>query len=207
MENNARHRSAHGSSPEPRAGVSGAAAWVRGHLVLVGLLSVVIVGLVAVAVIFIGGSGTTTSASKVVGSKAAGAQAANAQAANTVTKGSDWLGGSEAKNLTTVNADLGRVMAEELKGSRTAAAKAAGAKLAADAAAAGHGPMPPVDAAGYRLAMQRLAAAGSAAAAGKFGPRASQLLHAGQAGLMRVTEAADAPVQVKTPAIPEPNGQ
>jgi hypothetical protein len=64
-----------------------------------------------------------------------------------------------------------------------------------------------VDAAGYRLVMQRLAAAGSAAAADKFGPRASQLLHAGQAGLMRVTEAADTPVQVNTPAIPEPNGQ
>jgi hypothetical protein len=202
MENNARHRPAHGSSPEPRAGVSGAAAWVRGHLVLAGLLSVVIVGLVAVTVIFIGGSGTTTSSSKVVGSKAAGAQAAN-----TVTKGSDWLGGSEARNLTTVNADLGRVMAEELKGSRSGAAKAAGARLAADATAGVHGPMPPVDAAGYRLAMQRLAAAGSAAAAGKFSPRAAQLLHAGQAGLMRVTEAADAPVKAKTPAIPEPNGQ
>ena len=207
MENNARHQPAHGSSPKPRPGVSGAAAWVRGHLVLVGLLSVVVIGLVAVTVVVLGGSGKTTSSSNVVGTKAAGAQAANAQAANTVTKGSDWLSGSEAKNLTTVNADLGRVMAEEQKGSRSAAAKAAGARLAADAAAALHGPMPPVDAAGYRLAMQRLTAAGSAASNGKFGPRASELLHAGQAGLMRVTEAADAPVKAKTPAIPEPNGQ
>ena len=55
--------------------------------------------------------------------------------------------------------------------------------------------------------MHRLALAGSAASSGKFGPRVSELLYAGQAGLMKVTEAADAPVKAKTPAIPEPNGQ
>ena len=59
-----------------------------------------------------------------------------------------------------------------------------------------------VDAVGYRLAMHRLALAGSAASSGKFGPRVSELLYAGQAGLMKVTEAADAPVKAKTPAIP-----
>jgi len=50
-------------------------------------------------------------------------------------------------------------------------------------------------------------AAGASAAGGRFGPKAAELLAAGQAGIMRVTAAADAPIPVKTPAIPEPNGQ
>jgi hypothetical protein len=35
----------------------------------------------------------------------------------------------------------------------------------------------------------------------------SAQLHAGEAGLMKLTSMADAPVKAKTPAIPEPNGQ
>jgi hypothetical protein len=175
-------------------------SWARGHLVLVAVLGVVIVGLVALTVVAFGGSGNPPS--NPVGSTAAGAQAATVQ-----TKGSKWLAGSEAKALSAVTTDLARVMTAERSGSHGAAAKAAGAQLAADATTALGGPMPPVDAAAYQRALQDLKAAGTSAAGGTFGPKAAGLLAAGQAGIMKVTAAADMPVPVKTPAIPEPNGQ
>jgi hypothetical protein len=175
------------------------ASWVRGHLVLVTVLAVVIAGLVVLTVVAFGGSGNPPSAN------AAGSKAASA--ATSVTKGSKWLAGSQSKALSTVDTDLAKVMTAERAGSRGAAAKAAGAQLAADAASALHGPMPPVEAAAYRKALQDLQAAGSSAAGGQYGPRAARLLAAGQAGLMKVTAAADTPVPVATPAIPEPNGQ
>jgi hypothetical protein len=178
-------------------------SWVRGHLVLVAVLGVVIVGLVVLTVVAFGGSGNPPSSSgNPVGSKAASAQAASTQ-----TKGSKWLAGSEAKALTAVTTDLARVMTTERSGSHGAAAKAAGAQLAADATTALGGPMPPVEAATYQRALQDLKVAGTSAAGGTFGPRAAGLLAAGQAGIMKVTAAADMPVPVKTPAIPEPNGQ
>jgi hypothetical protein len=176
-------------------------SWVRGHLVPVAVLSVLAVALVAGIVVFAGGGGKTASSSGHSMGTAA------AQAANTVTKGSKWLGSSGAKQLTVVNADVARVMTAERTGSRGAAAKAAGARLAADVRTALSGPMPPVDAAAYRAALRHLAAAGSAAAKGQYGPKVAHLLNAGEAGLMKVTAAADAPVTLKTPAIPEPNGQ
>jgi hypothetical protein len=52
-----------------------------------------------------------------------------------------------------------------------------------------------------------LKAAGVDAAGGQSGQKAAQLLRAGEAGLMKVTAAADTPVPVKTPAIPAPAGQ
>jgi hypothetical protein len=179
------------------------ASWVRGHLVLITVLAVVIAGLVVFTVVAFGGSGNPPSSSgNPVGSKAA-----SAQAATTVTKGSKWLAGSESKALSTVDTDLAKVMTAERAGRHGAAAKAAGAQLAADAATALRGPMPPVDAAAYQKALRDLQAAGSSAAGGQYGPRAARLLAAGQAGLMRVTAAADTPVPVATAAIPEPNGQ
>lgn len=177
------------------------ASWVRGHLVLVTVLAVVIVGLVVFTVVAFGGSGNPPSAGTV------GSEAASAQAAATATKGSKWLAGSESKALSAVDTDLAKVMTAERAGSHGAAAKTAGAQLAADAATALHGPMPPVQAAAYRKALQDLQAAGSSAAGGQYGPRATRLVAAGQAGLMKVTAAADTPVPVATPAIPEPNGQ
>jgi hypothetical protein len=215
MENKPRHRAAHGSppvSPVARAagGVSGMTSglassvisWVRGHLVPVALVSVLAVGLVAGIVVFVGGSEPASSSSHVVGSKAA-----SAQAATTVTRGSEWVTGSRSKQFVVVNADVARVMAAERAGSHSAAAKSAGVRLAADAAAALHGPMPPVAVAVYRAALQRLEAAGSAAASGQFGKKSAHLLTAGEAGLMRVTAAADAPVSLKAPVVPEPNGR
>jgi hypothetical protein len=215
MENRPRHRAAHGSPPGRPAtravgGVSGMTSglassvisWVRGHLVPVALMSVLAVGLVAGIVVFVGGSESASSSSHVVGSKAAGAQAAT-----TVTRGSGWLASSGAKQLSVVNADVARLMAAERAAHRSAAAKAAGARLAAEARAALGGPKPPVEAAVYRSALQRLEAAGSAAAAGQLSPKASRLLQEGEAGLMKVAAAADAPVSLKAPAILEPNGQ
>jgi hypothetical protein len=215
MENKPRHRAAHGSPPaRPAArtarGGSGMASglassvtsWVRGHLVPVALASVLAVGLVAGIVVFVGGSEPASSSSHVVGSKAAGAQAAT-----TVTRGSGWLASSGAKQLSVVSADVARLMAAGRAAPRSAAAKTAGARLAADAQAALGGPRPPVEAAVYRSALQRLEAVGSAAKAGQFGPRVSRLLQDGEAGLLKVAAAADAPVKVKAPAVPEPNGQ
>jgi len=218
MENKPRHRAAHGSPPsQPTAraargarrmtfGVasrltSSAIPWVRRHLVPVALLSVLAVGLVVGIVVFVGGSEPASSSSHVVGSKAA-----SAQAATTVTRGSGWLASSGAKQLSMMNADVARLMAAERAAHRGTAAKAAGARLAADARTALRGPRPPVEAAVYRSALQRLEAAGSAAVAGQPGPKVSRLLQAGEAGLMRVAAAADAPVRAKTPAIPQSNG-
>jgi hypothetical protein len=176
-------------------------SWVRGHWVLIAALSVVIAGLVVLTVIAFGGSGNPPSSSgNPVGSKAA-----SAQAATTVTKGSKWLASSDAKSLITVSADLGRVLSAEHAGDH-GAAKTAGARLAADARSALGGTMPPVDAAAYRSALTDLQRAGILVAGGHF-VKAAPLLDAGQAGLMRVTSAADEPVAMKTPAIPESNGQ
>jgi len=169
-------------------------SWVRGHWASLTVLSVVIAGLVVFTVIAFGGSKNPPSP---VGSKAA-----SAQAATTVTKGSKWLAGPGAKYLNAVNVDLGKIMAAEHAGHH-AAAKAAGARLAADAGAALRGPMPPVQAATYRSALRELEAGGASVAGGKFGPRTTRLLIAGQAGIMRVTSAADMPVAAATPAIPE----
>jgi hypothetical protein len=177
-------------------------SWVRGHWVPLAVLSAVITGLVVFTVIAFGGSKNPPSNSgSPVGSKAA-----SAQAATTVTKGSKWLAGAGEGLLNAVNVDLGQVMAAEHVG-HNAAAKAAGARLAADAGAALRGPMPPVETATYRSALKQLQTAGASVADGKLGPRTTRLLIAGQAGIMRVTAAADMPVPAATPAIPQPGGQ
>jgi hypothetical protein len=172
-------------------------SWVRGHRVPVALVSVLVVGLAVVTGVLL--SGAKSSNSPV------GTAAAKAQGASTVTKGSKWL--ADARPLTVVNADLGKVLAAQHAGNR-AAARTAGARLAADAGTALGGAMPPLDAAVYRSALQDLKAAGVDVAGGQSGQKAAQLLRAGEAGLMKVTAAADTAVPVKTPPIPEqPAGQ
>ena len=164
----------------------------------VALVSVLVVGLAVVTAVVLSGSKTNKSNSPV------GTAAARAQAARTVTKGSKWLAGSGAPLLTAVNADLGKVSTAQHAGSH-AAARAAGARLAADATVALRGPMPPVDAKVYRSALKDLKAAGSDEAGGDF-RKAARLLAAGQVGIMKATAAADLPAREKTPAIAEPNG-
>ena len=170
-----------------------AVRWLRRHLVSTAA-GFAAVGAVVAGVTVLLTSGQTTHSP-------VGTPAAAAQQAATGTKGSTWLSGSDGRRLTVVTADLGKVSAAEHAG-RQSAAKSAGARLAADAAAALAGRMPPGDAAEYRSALSDLRAAGTAAAAGQFGQRAARMLLAGQAGIMRVTAAADMPVAGKGPALP-----
>ena len=137
----------------------------------VALVSVLVVGLAVVTAVVLSGSKTNKSNSPV------GTTAARAQAASTVTKGSKWLAGSGTPLLTAVNADLGKISTAQHAGSH-AAARAAGARLAADATVALRGPMPPVDAKVYRSALKDLKAAGSYEAGGDF-RKAARLLAAG----------------------------
>ena len=162
----------------------------------VAIVSVLVAGLAVVTAVVLSGSQTSNSP--------VGTTAARAQAASPVTKGSKWLDGSGTRLLTAVNADLGKVSAADHAGSH-AAARAAGARLAADAAAALGGPMPPVDARVYRSALKNLWTAGWYEAGGRFG-QAARLLAVGEADIMRVTAAADRRVSVKAPAILGPNG-
>jgi hypothetical protein len=189
----------HGSSSP----LSAVARGVRGHPVPVALVAILVAGLVVLTVVAFGGSGNLPAAS----GRPSGGGTADAQAATTVTKGSKWLASSGATQLGAVSADAGKVMAAEQASHGAAAAKAAGARLATAAGAALNGSMPPVDATTYRTALRDLEAAGSAAASGQYGSKVARLVNAGEAGLMRVTAAADAPVSQKTAAIPEPNGQ
>jgi hypothetical protein len=170
-----------------------ASRWLRRHLVSTAAgFAAVAAGAAGVTMLLTGGQSTHSPV---------GTRAAAAQRAASSTRGSAWLAGLDGRRLTVVTADLGKVSAAEHAG-RQSAAKNAGARLAADAAAALAGRMPPADAAEYRSALSDLRAAGTAAAAGQFGQRAARMLLAGQAGVMRVTAAADMPVAGKAPAIP-----
>jgi hypothetical protein len=167
--------------------------WIRRHPVPTAVAFAAVAGVAAGVTVLLTGGQTTHSP---VGTRAAAAQ----QAASS-TRGSTWLAGSYGRRLAVVTADMGKVSAAEHAG-RQSAAKSAGALLASDAAAALAGTMPPASAAEYRSALSDLRAAGAAAAAGHFGQQAERLLIAGQAGIMRVTAAADMPVAGKAPAIP-----
>jgi hypothetical protein len=171
--------------------------WARSHKLLAVLVPAVLIAVVVVPLITLSGGGKTTSAGS--------AKAKLPAIAATVTRGSKWLSGPGAKLLDAVNADLGKVSAAEQAG-KQGAAQAAGKQLVTAAGAALAGPMPPVAARAYRSALKDLRAAGQAAANGRSG-KAVRLLNAGQAGIMQVTAAVDGPVPLKTPAIPEPNGQ
>lgn len=165
------------------------------------LVSALVVVLAAVAVVLLLGGGKKTGGS---GSQAAATRAhAVRRWPGPATKGSSWLDGSGAPLLSAVTVDLGKVTSAEQAGNRSMA-ESAGAGLASAARAALAGPMPQVDAKVYRSALKKLEKAGSYVASGQFGDAAS-LLRKGEAGLLKVTAAADAPVPVKTPAIPEPN--
>lgn len=148
----------------------------------------------AVVAVVIGGN--KASSHSPVGTKAAAAQAASPR-----TKGSGWLSG--ARLLTKMNADSTQVSVAERAGHRSAA-RTAGARLATDAGAALSATMPPAGVAVYRSALEQLRAAGSDAAAGRFGPGDAKMLLSGELGLMRVTATADMPATAgaRTPAVP-----
>ncbi|MBO0837034.1 MAG: hypothetical protein J2P28_16215 [Actinobacteria bacterium] len=168
------------------------------HILLIVLGSAVVAAVAVVGIVLAGGHHAGGNRSPV-GTRAASAQAAGAQKAGGRPTGSGWL--SHTQLLGRVNSDSAQVSAAE-RGDHGSAARAAGRRLAADAGAALSGPMPPVDAAGYRLALEQLRAAGADAAGGRFGPGSSQLLLAGQQGLMRVIAEVDMPVAAQAPAMP-----
>jgi hypothetical protein len=118
------------------------------------------------------GAGTTTAAEQAI-----------------LAKDGKWLTGPAGKLLSTVNADLGRLTKAQLAGEHNAA-KSAGTRLAVAAKAALGGPMPPVDAALYRVALTDLGKAGTNAAAGNF-TAAKSPQTAGTAVLAMVTAATD----------------
>jgi hypothetical protein len=165
-------------------------SWIRGHLISIALMSLAAVGVVILTVVALGRAPDDSG-------HLVGTAPADAQTATTITKGSRWLAGPGGRMFNTVNTDLARVMAAE-QTSRRGAARAAGARLAADAAAALREPMPSVDAAAYRSALRQLEKGGRAAAAGRLGRKTARLLDAGEAGLMNVTAAAGQPGPAKT---------
>jgi hypothetical protein len=118
------------------------------------------------------GAGTTTAAEQAI-----------------LAKDGKWLTGPAGKLLGTVNADLGRLTKAQLAREHNAA-KSAGARLAVAAKAALGGPMPPVDAALYRVALTDLGKAGTNAAAGDFAAAKSPQT-AGTAVLAMVIAATD----------------
>jgi hypothetical protein len=115
-----------------------------------------------------------------------------------MTRGAKWVTGAAGKLLSAVNADMGKISADQRSGN-VVAARSDGAKLAADALAALKGPMPPVDAAIYRSSLKDFEQIGNDTANGDFGA-ASSLLAPANLAIMRVTAAADPPAPVDTVA-------
>jgi hypothetical protein len=115
-----------------------------------------------------------------------------------VTRGAKWVTGPAGKLIASVDADLGRIGADERAG-KSKAAKGIAGQLIADARAADRGPMPPVDAALYRSALKEFEQVGTDTARGDF-HAASSLLTAATLGIMTVTAAADATAPVNSAA-------
>jgi hypothetical protein len=121
-----------------------------------------------------------------------------------VTRGAKWMTGSAGELLTAVNADLGKVAADQQAGEYSAA-KIVGVRLAAAAKAALDGPMPPADAVLYRSALKDFEQVGTDTASGSFS-KAGPLLAAANLGLMKVTEAVDLPAASAPENMTDPNG-
>jgi hypothetical protein len=121
-----------------------------------------------------------------------------------VTRGANWMTGSADKLLTAVNADQGKVTADQQAG-RYSAAKSVGAQLTAAARAALDGPMPPADAVLYRSALKDFEQIGTDAASGSFS-KASSLMTAANLSLMKVTEATDPSAPNAPENMTDPNG-
>jgi hypothetical protein len=123
----------------------------------------------------------------------------SAPALPAVTKGAHWMTGPAGKLLASVNIDLGKLSAAQRAGQRDVA-KIAGARLAADVQTALAGPMPPVDAAIYRVGLTDLEKAGAQISSGSSNA-AGALLAAGNGDVTEVTAAVNppAPEQVSEP--------
>lgn len=132
--------------------------------------------------------------------------AATAPEIAAATGGARWVTGPAGKLLQAVNADLGRLAADQRAG-RRGVAQRAGSQLAAAAGAALSGPMPPADAKIYRSALKGFERASMYINDGKFS-KASTLLNAGDNDIVKVTSKANHPAEVRhRDAVIEPTGQ
>jgi hypothetical protein len=167
--------------------------WARRHKILAALLPALVL---AVA---IGITVSAVSAGHTVGRAAAPELAAT-------TSGAKWLTGPPGRLLNVVNADLGRLGAGDRAGKR-GAAKVAAVRLAADAAAALSGPMPPGEVKIYRSALKGFERASMYISRGKFSKAGIQL-NAADSKITKVTSAVNHPAEAGSPAaVNEPNGQ
>ncbi len=169
-------------------------SWARDHMLLAALVpAVVVVAAVAVVVALnLGGqkAGSGSSGKPTVQSVVA------------VTKGDRWITRHPGQLLTAVTTDIGKVSAAEQAGKRDTA-KAAAARLAADAKAALRGPMPPAAVKAYRAALSDLQRAGTLVAAGNFS-QARSLLNAGTVKITNVTAAVNRAAPVAAPGVVNP---
>lgn len=174
------------------------------------LIAVVVVGVVIVSG-SAGGKGTTGARSAASSGLSRSASAAAGKRAPTsafarvtaprqaaVTRGAKWVTGPAGKLIATVDADLGRISADERAG-KSKAARGLGGQLTTDARAAYRGPMPPEDAALYRAALKDFEQIGTDTATGDF-RAASPLLAAATLGIATVTAAADSTAPVNSAA-------
>jgi hypothetical protein len=115
-----------------------------------------------------------------------------------VTGGAAWLTGPAGKLLDAVTADVGRINADQ-RARNSGAERQVGTRLAAAAAAALNGSMPPVDASLYRSALREFERAGADTAAGNFSA-ASAVLVPANLGIVTVTAAVNPASPVSGPA-------
>ena len=158
-------------------------SWVRGHLVLTGLLAALVVTAAAAVTVVLSGGGDRPAA-------APGhplSSTAPAPQPLVTPSGARWLTSPAGKLLAALGTDVGTLSTAERAGHHRAAVLA-GRKLAADARAATQRPMPPVGARDYRSALTALQRAGTYAANGDAS-KAAPLLELGGLHITKVTAA------------------
>jgi hypothetical protein len=198
-------------------------SWARTHRLLATLVPVLVIVLVVGAVIVSSGGGQKGNAAdgndnsaNVSGTAGGGAGSSgtgsgkgsarttgvghqvHAPEQPAVTKGEKWIVGPAGKLLTAVNTDVGKISAAQRAGDESAA-KNLGPLLSADAKAALDGPMPPVRAAVYRVALEDFEQIGQDTTSGNFS-KTSSLLTAANVDIMSVTTAANQTAPVNSAA-------
>jgi len=171
-------------------------AWARAHKPVVGVLAILVLGVGAggtIAAIGAGGGGTAASRTP-----AAADAAPTGPPPPAASGGTTWLTGPAGRLLDAVTADVGKINTDQRAGN-SGAAHRDGMRLAADAATALRGSMPPVDASRYRAALRQFEQAGTDTAEGNF-RAASALLVPANLGIVTVTAAVNPPSSSNNPA-------
>jgi hypothetical protein len=206
-------------------------AWARTHKLLAALIPVLVIVLAVGPAVASSGGGTAGSTAAgagggpdrvAAGTGAAGTAAKGSGGAHqggksagvgkqlhvpaqpAVTAGERWLTGPAGHLLGTVNVEVGEISADQRAGNGSAA-KSRGASLTADARAALDGPMPPVRASVYRVALQDLEQIGQETVSGNFS-KTTSLLTTANLDIMSVTTGANTAAPVNSPAqVNDPN--